>query len=627
MLPRLLTISGFFALAAATSSAQLSDIFLSETTGDQVARLSDRNGDGDMLEANEAFRFMRDVGAIDPGNSFNGGLSSPRAAVSAMENGKPVLYVIDTTDDCIYRGDDLNGDGVIEEAEVSIYRIVDNMDGATSPDHIEVANDGAVWYCSDGGFGKLVRCADADADGDADLMAEGVTVIDDPFAGGGAQPDVGIPVWVGDSASSVTCPEPPAGLDPFSGHWFRYGMAPAGAKGMVMFSRNTNAAYLCSDANDNGDFSDSGDISLFLNATGEHSGLPQNPDFAVVGGTLPHLYFLDYGTDNAPGGGDDYNGWNYLDLWDSQDEGGTEAFYMASTRSVSQETGFNTDGDRIAGVIFRGVDNNADGDINDAGEVTLWHDNVVAGFDDILSIDAGPDGLYVADLTGGALNIYRVSDIDSSGSIDQAGEIVNVFDLSPYDNLGLLGGDPLVDDDSCPPFEAEFAFTYDIAVAGAGEWRRGSSGVTIDSGAGCTKLASQPTLAMHGTFSAADTSDLIVEVNDAPATTLAILQIGVSNTDWQGVPNILPFDFGLVDAALAGCTLYQSADIEIQWPVLIDGTGSLGIPIPIDASFATFIGAPIHFQYVIFDVVAAIGGADWQDAIAFTNYGSAIISK
>lgn len=92
----------------------------------------------------------------------------------------------------------------------------------------------------------------------------------------------------------------------------------------------------------------------------------------------------------------------------------------------------------VAGLdaILRLEDHNGDGDANDSGEAVVYYSPApgqVPGFSSLSAVKQGQDGLVYAlqNGTGVVHGIYRLSDLDGSGAIDQPGEAVLYFQPLP----------------------------------------------------------------------------------------------------------------------------------------------------------------------------------------------------
>lgn len=104
-----------------------------------------------------------------------------------------------------------------------------------------------------------------------------------------------------------------------------------------------------------------------------------------------------------------------------------------------------------------------------------------------------------------------------------------------------------------------------------------------------------------------------VDLSLAKGTTGAILITGFSKTQWGVVR--LPFDLRVLGAT--GCSLLVSFDAPFVTATSANGTASLKIPVPQDASLA---GAQLHHQWTVVDAANALG-------LVFSGGGTATLGR
>ncbi|MEM7309889.1 MAG: hypothetical protein AAF682_24650 [Planctomycetota bacterium] len=546
----------FYTLAAAAgagslASAQLGEVMICDPINEHVYRLSDLNGDGDYLDANETTLLL---------DFATEGFFNPEGAEVRDEAGTPVVYAVSDFPDGLYRGADANGDGVINTGEYTFF--VDSQTlfgGGMDATDVTLTDDGAVWLSS--GFETvegLFRSEDLNADGDANDAGETVQMVS-------ATPH---PV------------ETDAGVVPIAGDDM-WRMARDG-NGVVVYcgfssssTADEDSIFRFEDLNGDGDVLDAGESKLFLNYTGKNPALPVNPDFGTV---LPTQEIPNIDSPSTPF----YNRLNHVEV---RDNAGTTEYFFACDASSTSIFSTSVTGDVINALVFRGVDNNLDGDVNDAGEVTIYYDGSVDGplglgeqIDKIVGMGEDDGWLYLADATGARIN--RIKDMNGDGDAMDAGEIE--MDLWSF---GAWGFNPPIVDPLGP-------FVENIEAGPNGLFPPASANFTT-SGVGCSTFAPGPP-AIGATGNAQiGTSNFTCSVSNTASFAPALLAYGLSNTDYLGLP--LPLDLSFVPG-LGGCLLYQSLTGDIS--ATTDGTGgaSTVIPVPNDPAL---VNIPVYLQWLI----------------------------
>ncbi|TAJ21527.1 MAG: hypothetical protein EPO68_04505 [Planctomycetota bacterium] len=546
--PALLAAALAVCAAFPASGQTASDVYLVETTQDQLVRLTDLDGDGKYLSSGEVRALFYD-------DMLGANFSSPRSVFARMEGPKPVLYWIDTQRDLLFRATDDSGNGRIDLGEESRFRLISTFDGETSPDGLAPTADSAVWWCSDAGQALgLFRCIDLNGDGDANDAGESEKMID------------------GASANFVGTDLGPVPLD-------------GAALLRLASSNNVVIAYVQGDdealmrferRNSDADLADPGESRLYLNAAGKSPALPQNADWA--NGQLRSLVLP------APGGkGFVYGKLCYLC---SRDEGGVTAWYFAT----NQPAGFNalnTLGQAVNGLVYRGVDLNSDEDLQDAGEVRLYYDGSTTSgapfqIDQITGLDASPEGIYVGAIDQGDAVVHRLRDTNSDGDASDAGEqTFKAFDYATFAGPS--------------PFFIGNPWVWDIAAAPNG-WLQN---YFQDSGVACAPTAAKPILGFVGDTHVAHPGGIEVRVESVPGGMPAFLSMGSSTTSWFGFP--LPFDLGAV--GMPGCFLYQNALVQMAAVTTgVGPTGGVAKKSAVLANDPTLYGVDMPLQWIVFDV-------------------------
>jgi hypothetical protein len=542
------SLLGWFVLGAAPAlGQQLSDVLLVETTQDQIVRLTDFDGDGRYQSPGEVRVLYYDGMG---GSNF----SSPRSALVRLEGGSPALYWIDTQRDQLFRAVDDSGNGRIDTGEDSRYRYILAFDGPTSPDGLASTTDGALWWCSDGGVARgLFRCIDLNGNDDANDDGESEKLI----------PAGGVQLVATDAGS--------AAFD--SSNLLR--LASFGNVVVGYVQGEDEAAFRFEKLNADSDLADPGEARLFLNATGKNPAFPQNADWQS--GLLRSLVLP------GPGGkGQAHARLNYLA---SRQESGQTAWYFATNQAASFNA-LNILGQAVNGLVFRGVDLNADGDLQEPGEVRAYFDGSLTSgsplvVDQITGLDAASDGIYLGAIDGSNAVVHRLRDLNGDGDALDAGEL----DFALFDDSQFAGPSP---------FFIGSPFVWDIAVAPLG-WFQNSF---LDSGTPCAPGANKPKLGFSGDAHVGAPAGFELRVENVAPGLPAVLLVGTDTTSWLGLP--LPLDLALF--GLPGCTLYQNA--QVQFTFLTTGSGPSGgvakVPVVLPNDPQLY-DAEIPLQWVIVD--------------------------
>ena len=501
---------------------------------------TDLDGDGRFLGTGEvAFH-------IDPG-SF---AATPALSLQVTEeNGQLVTYWFVESDDLICRGVDNDGDGELAGHEIRVFRDSGALDGNSWAQDLDITDDGAVWWSS--GLllsmpqNGLSRLEDLNADGDAADPGEQVLMVNG-----------NLPHFVEHDLGSTAISS-----------WYLNALAAAG-NGMVAFSSIDGAAYRFEDLNDDGDVLDAGESILLINATGELPGLPMNPDFAD--GTLRSLQ-------SQAGYPASFR------HMASVLEGGQRVFYLGTDGSPYNSTGTNLAGQGINFLIFRGVDGNADGDINDAGEVHLHFNGSYTDGNPKLLILRGLDALDGGTLytvgvkpypvlgpgPNGNTWIHRLEDLNGDGDAHDAGELqLDVFDLQAFGDTTLFPVPPGFGNIMSDPWD--FVVHRTTRFTDMGGASPGSFGLPALSGSGSLAAGSPTT----------------IELEHAP----------------PGAPMLAWLSFASTPTAIYGGTLYPLPS-PIAFLLTSNPTGGLSVTTNWPAGVPA--GTDLFLQFLIKDTGAA----------------------
>jgi len=523
--------------SAARAQAQPVEVVWADRWNSIYHRFLDLDGEG-------SFNGPGEVGfQLDPAAPES---AAPLSMEVREENGVAVTYWLLESTDKICRGVDLNQDGVLSgAAEVKVFRNSGVLDGNGWPRGLTLTDDGAVWWISGGLISQphngLSRLRDLNADGDAADAGEQVVMV---------------------NFNTGHTVEHDLGSAPITG-WAMWTLAAAG-EGVVAFTDIDFAHYLFRDLDHDGDVTGPDESILLLNASSERPDLPTNPDF--LDGTLRAL--------------DSTAGYPAPMIYLATAlEGGQRAYYFGTSASPFNPVGTNLLGQGLNFLLFRGVDGNGDGDVNDAGEVKLhFNGSHTDGIQDLLImrgldvIDGGT--LYAAGIKpypvlapgpNGNTWIHRLEDLNGDKDAMDAGEQqFAIFDLQVH---GYSPTFPIP-----PNFGNVMADPWDFSV-------RRLSPVT-DMGGGTVGSAGAPRLDVAGSLAAG--ANTVISVEHAPPGAFMQSWISLSSTPLQ----------------VLGGTLYPVPQLsQILW--VADGTGQLSVSLNWPSGFPS--GLDLFMQFVVKD--------------------------
>lgn len=592
-----------FGLAGASLTAQTADTLICDATNDRVYRSQDLDGDGQISDASEYVLFFKTSDLVDPGLSGTVGITSVQGRV---ESGVPTVYWTSgfgSEADCVGRAVDLNGDGRMSGDEMTVFFNGDAMGLDFDADGLALTDDGAVWISSDfDGDEGVWRLEDTTGDGVADSV--------DYLIDGGS----GFTLGYGGEAGVAEGTQTGASGDDFQ--W----LTPIGATAVIGyegFSSNAVSSEDCifrlEDMNGDGDLLDgygdgdplTDEARLFLNYTGKNPLYPANDDF--LNGTL-RSPMVDPVMSGSTG--------SFVRLMHTGyvNKNGVANYFFASETSSASTFNLNTDNPPLAlnGLIYRGVDNNGDNDVNDAGEVTLFYDGSTTGpqqgMDKILGVKGIGDWLYVLDLANGSKAFHRFQDFNDDGDAMDVGEAeFFVLDLGGYDPL-FQGMPRIPFTDPAPPvfsqdpnlmaLEIGFVTTGSAIPAGefapVNDWFIGS-GTACSTFGGPSPKQSCLGLPRIDSLPGGSAPPLVFSVSDTGSlqNDPLIMYGSTSSFQWFGTP--LPLDLGLFNANWNGCSLYVNPQFPNVTVADANGEGSVTVGVPLIPSLA---GAQLFTQWI-----------------------------
>lgn len=595
-------------LAGSATAQQLPDIIVCDPINDALFRWDDADGDG-LFSGNDEVSLMMDLALLNqPTGAFN-----PDAAVITTENGNAVIYFVSDFPDGIYRAEDTNLNGNIELSEVALWFDAAAGPGTIDPAGICITADGAVWVSS------------------AVETARGIWRLEDT-SGDGVASGAGEVQQLLDSSVPWTVETDGAPTAILSDDVWR--MTPDG-NGVVCYvgfssscaTESSESYFRFEDTNSDGDVLDAGESRLWLSYTTKNPALPQQADWAA--GTLRNFENANPSTSTNPDC-TGFNSWGRLNYITSQDEGGVTTFYVACDSSSTSPFALNNDVSPLGlnGLVYRCRDNNADGDVQDLGEVNLFLDASTTSafysgnnaFDKIVGIGTADDGwVYLADLVNGQ-RFCRAQDLNGDGDANDmsvplpGGGFADELQVDLWD-FGTWGPNPPFIPDDMGVILGPFI--ENIAVAPAGIWPAHTPAFVIDpTTQACSQYGLLPQIGGQGTARVGE-DGFTCFVNNFPGGQVALFFIGASKDFWLGIP--LPFDLSTVGFG-SGCFLYQSLDLGFG----LIGTGTGADDGYAEFNFAfpnnpAFSGIDLQLQWMIGNVTTTF------PTTAFTELGTVTV--
>ncbi|MBT3340062.1 MAG: hypothetical protein HN405_03895 [Planctomycetes bacterium] len=548
------------ALAVAPLAAQTSAEYVCYggqpgTTNWEIRRTVDIDQNGSYLDAAEGPRFAFDDMVVV-------------TYIESMEFGTvgnvPALYAV-AGGDLILRMVDLDGDGLAMSAgEVLTYVDTRAAMGVsnTSPDDL-VFDSNKVLYVTDDNWSTVPQPGsgihayiDLNGNGNCNDAGESSSFVD---AATGT-------ITLNESAGPVTID-----LGDFEAITIDSNDV------LIAFAQQDRALYAFKDLNGDGDAMDAGECWNFCNLVGDKAGLDINVD--VAAGTLYNPSCV------SSSGTGLYATLESLDVDLGAGPGGADIYWIVSNASPNSCAGAN-------GLIYRGLDLNADGDLNDAGEVTLFFDapnssNMDYPANSIYSAAAHDGGIAFWSNTGPAgpnwpqNNVEFVWDDNNDGDGMDTGETATTWRWDP---------------DGC------YVKSMTTVPVGAFSAPAAASFTTFGQG-GVSSGGTIPSIGNVGLPVLGSTFDVTVEFG--PSNKPTVLFVGFSNTSYNRPPAFnLPLDMTFY--GMPGNFLLTSIDYEFPNNTNGSGQAAMTLAIPNSASLA---GMDVYFQWYMVDPAANSRGA------------------
>lgn len=542
----------------------------------------DRNGKTDPGSA-ELFGFLRKVYSVNAGN---GAFIYDEQHI--VENGDISFYVADAGDGYVLKCVDANANGVIEDTEAKVFAQFGTSQ-TRGPNSLCVVNVG----------GKIVVYTALNADRTSRPV--GIYRSEDKNSDGDAS-DAGETVKILDASSALSFAGKAGTVTLARDDWERIRAVPRFNR-FFAFNDGSASATPSSDAWCYFGFEEqSGSLtkhSVFFNPS-KLNGLPENADIAT--GSLEDLdiTFVDQATMQRRF----FNGFLFAEVDEDGDRRALPAYYFANTYGATRSFGSkNAAGKELQGVVLRGVDKNLDGDLQDAGEVTVffngagndlkggtvgivkpvtWNDpsrgpvTKIEGF--VTGLAEGEGVVYVLVENGNKDGVMALTDKNNNGVIE-TGEVEVLYETpSPF---------PPVFSAQFGPFSLELhaidrSLVVDPLPVGALPFGSGQ----------CTTMGGlRPLCSIAGGVPQIGNQKLLLEMKRGNSQVASLLFIGASRTLLLGS---IPLPFQLAPVGLNGCTQLVSTDFVFPTINSVGGSASLPLPLPNDI---TLQGLKLYMQW------------------------------
>ncbi|MCC6784457.1 MAG: hypothetical protein IT457_16560 [Planctomycetes bacterium] len=545
-------VSALACLACASAlAAQAPDVLIPSGSLDGIYRLVDRNGSGFHTDDGDAYDYV-----------LNGFDSSIRNVVY-VTTPSPRLWCTTTVAEQILSFWDANANGTIEPGEITVA--LDLPSHFASADHeingIAHSGNGVFWFTNNSGAQEGIwRCEDLNGDLDFADVVLGVSETR-PAAVEPATVVVGNAVAAGSPTLALTALDS-IEFDPTHGPFGRF----------LCEEENFDFTVAFEDGNGDGDFLDPGECYLFSALyNGGTIGAAANPD--VVSGALPVC-----------------------------NEVLSHAVDTSTTPPTHYLLSFDTTATQLdAALVLRGRDLNADGDVNDAGEVNVYWDGsldstgAVAAYNFCYGMHAEASQVWIAAEWDGAIDeehLLHTFDLDFDGNANDPGEASVTWrlpvDRTQYEPLVLPAG-------TLPAAPAGLPGTYAyFGAASCPSSLPGSHNVQIGSDNWNDKvLVGNP--------------NFVVRTWGANPVAAGIYNLGIAP-----LPTPLP-----IDPPANLCNVYLLGVASLGFVTDATGVNDSVLAIPAQSSL---VGGILYWQSIVLDPISPLG-VTTSDA-AWTRFGT-----
>ncbi|MCA8970965.1 MAG: hypothetical protein KDC95_14310 [Planctomycetes bacterium] len=527
----------------------------------------DRNGKTDPNTA-ELFGFLRKVYSVNGGN---GAFIYDEQHI--IENGDISFYVADAGDGYILKCVDSNANGIIEDSEATIFTQfgTSRTFGPNTLSVVNVAGKVVVYTALDSRNTSrpigIYRSEDKNNDGDASDAGETVKLLD--------------------SASALTFPGKAGTVTLARDDWQRIRTVPKFNR-FFAFNNGSASTAPAADAFCYFGFEEAAGTltkhSVFFNPS-KLNGLPANAD--ITSGALEDLdiTFIDQTTMQS----NYFNGFLFAEVDEDGDRRTLPAYYFTNTYGAKRSFGSkNVAGKELQGVVLRGVDKNLDGDLQDAGEVTVffngsgndlkggaigtsktvsWTDptrgpvTTIEGF--VTGLAEGEGVVYLLVENGSRDGVMAL--IDKNGNnVIETGEVEVLYETpSPF---------PPVFSSQFGPYSLELhaidrSLVVDPLPTGAVPFGTGK----------CTTLSGlRPLFSVAGGVPTIGNQNLLLEMKRGNPNVASLLFVGASKSLLLGT---IPLPFALDPIGVVGCN--QLVSNELIFATLNGASGAASLPLPL----------------------------------------------
>lgn len=355
------------------------DILLPSGSLDGTYMFVDRNKDGKYMADGDAYDYV-----------LAGSDTSPRNYAKLGNK----LFFSETIQDHIVWIEDANQDGLIQSSERHVFYDAGKALGSCAPNFVTLDKNGWLWWTNDSGTKEgIYKSKDLNNDGDAEDTGETIPVLVEPAT-----------VVVANTPKTPVANLAVTGLQSISydSSWGTYGR-------FLCEEENWDQTIAFEDKNNDGDFADTGEVYLFCALwTGGTLGADVNPDVTAK---------------KIPAG---------TEMRQIEYDPVSQAYYLLSADSNTSTH------PEDHGLIYRGKEGGTpDGDINDAGEVTIFFDcshnskGALKGYNFLYGMTVWQGKIYIMGELDGPTDFEHLivlSDNNKDGDAMDTGEAIVLWE-------------------------------------------------------------------------------------------------------------------------------------------------------------------------------------------------------